>query len=313
MQGEPRSHRQNLQQIQQAAQTVRRVTFVGLLVNLALASIKFALGIAGQSQALLADALHSVSDMVTDVVVIVGAPLWSQPADEDHPYGHGRYETLATILIGVLLGAAGIGIAWRALASMGEAVQPGWIALIGAVLSLVVKEALYRWTIWSGRAVRSSALMANAWHHRADAFSSVPVALAVLGARIWPEWAFLDQVGAVLVALLILNATWHIVMPALNLLVDRGVSTTHRDQIGAIARSTTGVCAIHALRTRHIGSGFSVDLHVLVDPDISVRAGHDIARVVKERIIDQDDEVVDVLVHIEPFDDFHHQDLESKR
>ena len=304
----PHDRASEAQQLKAVAHTVSRITLVGLVINLALAGAKFVLGIAGNSQALVADAVHSLSDMVTDVIVLLGAPFWSQPADEDHPYGHGRFETLVTIAIGGLLGAAGIGIAWQAVANFSTATQPGWFALIGAIISIVVKEWLYRWTMQSGRSVRSSALMANAWHHRLDALSSVPVALAVLGARIRPDWTFLDSVGAVAVALLILQATWQIVMPAINQLVDRGASRAQRNRIRSMALETEGVHAVHALRTRHIGRGYSVDLHVLVDPDISVRAGHDIAGAVKRRLIELDEEVVDVLVHIEPFDEYHHNE-----
>jgi cation diffusion facilitator family transporter len=288
--------------------SVRRVTVVGLLMNLMLAAVKCVMGILGHSQALVADAVHSLSDCLTDLVVIFGAPLWSAPADENHPYGHGRIETLATVIVGIMLGAAGIGIAYNALATLAAPGNstPGWLAFAGACLSIVVKEGLYQWTVRAGRQVRSTALTANAWHHRSDALSSVPVALAVLGTRINPAWTFLDHVGAIIVALMILQATWHIIHPALDTLVDRGASEKEREKLRNIVGETPGVEAVHALRTRHVGNGLSVDLHVLVEPQLTVSEGHDIAGAVKAGLLEVDD-VVDVLVHIEPFDLEHHK------
>ncbi|MFP4499365.1 MAG: cation diffusion facilitator family transporter [Candidatus Hydrogenedentota bacterium] len=292
---------------------VRRVTVAGLFMNLLLAGTKCGMGILGHSQALVADAVHSLTDCLTDLVVILGAPLWSAPADENHPYGHGRIETLVTVIIGISLGAAGLSIAYNALVSLSNPAdtQPGWLAFAGACLSIAVKETLYQWTVRTGQRVRSSALAANAWHHRTDALSSVPVALAVLGTQIQPAWIFLDQIGAILVALMILQATWHIVRPALDTLIDRGATAKKREYLRNIAAETAGVEAIHAFRTRDLGNGLSVDLHVLVPPQLTVGEGHDIAGAVKARLL-TDDDVVDVLVHIEPFDPEHHKSRSSQ-
>lgn len=292
---------------------VRRVTFVGLVINLGLATLKFALGIIGRSQALVADAVHSLSDCGTDVIVILGAPFWSAPADEEHPYGHGRIETVITLAIGALLAAAGIGMGYRAVVTLaGPAPEaPGWVAFAGAVLSIVIKEALYQWTIRTGRRVKSSALVANAWHHRSDALSSVPVAAVVLGTMAAPAWTFLDPVGALIVSVMILHAAWKIMRPAMDQLIDRGATRAERARLRELARGTGGVLAVHALRTRHIGSGLSVDLHVLVDPELTVRAGHDIAGAVKQRLLTRGEDVVDVLVHIEPFDPEHHAERKA--
>jgi len=285
-----------------AAREVRRVTLWGLGVNVALSAVKAVLGVSSESQSLVADAVHSLSDCVTDAAVLVGAAYWTAPADEQHPHGHGRIETLVTALIGAILAAVGVGLAYQAVESMarGGIPAPGWSALGGACLSIVVKEMLYRWTVRVGRRVRSSALMANAWHHRSDALSSVPVAVAVLAARIWPEWGFLDRVATVVVAVLILYAAWRIVWPALGQLIDAGATEEHRRAIVEVALSTEGVRSIHALRTRHIGPGLQIDLHVLVDPELTVRQGHNIAGAVKRRLLEQGPEVVDVLVHVEP-------------
>ena len=288
---------------------VRRVTLWGLVVNLALAAVKFVFGFVGASQALVADAVHSLSDLVTDVAIVVGAGFWSAPADAEHPYGHGRIETLITSAIGIVLGAVGVGLGYRAILTLPQSHEsrPGWIAFAAACLSIVAKELLYRWTADVGNRVKSSALVANAWHHRSDALSSVPVAVAVLGTHIWPDWGFLDHIGAVIVSVLILHAAWEITWPALRELVDAGAKEHERQAILKLARGTEGVEAVHKLRTRSIGAGLQVDLHVLVEPELSVREGHAIANVVKERLLSQGPNVIDVLVHVEPYDADHHK------
>lgn len=287
----------------QHAHTIRRVTLWGLAINLALSGFKFVFGLLGASQALVADAVHSLSDSATDVAVLVGAAYWSAPADFEHPHGHGRIETIITVLIGVALATVGVGLAYRAVSTLlaPHAAAPGWIAMAVACVSIVAKEALYRWTAIVGRRIRSSAMIANAWHHRSDAFSSVPVAIAVLGVHLRPEWIFLDHIAAVLVSILILQAAWLIVWPAINQLADRGASVEERQRMTDLVLSTAGVQAVHAVRTRHIGPGLQIDLHVLVDPALSVREGHNIAGAVKKRLLKEGSDIVDVLIHIEPY------------
>jgi cation diffusion facilitator family transporter len=283
---------------------VRRVTLWGMAVNVGLAAAKFVFGVVGSSQALVADAVHSLSDLVTDVAVVVGAGFWSAPADAEHPHGHGRIETLITSAIGILLGAVGIALGFRALVSLHEAhaSMPGWVAFAVACLSIVAKELLYQWTANVGKRVKSSAVVANAWHHRSDALSSVPVAVAVLATHIWPTWGFLDHIGAVIVSVLILYAAWEITWPALRELIDAGAAANERQAMLELARQTDGVRAVHKLRTRFIGPGLQVDLHVMVEPELSVLEGHAIAGVVKERLLNHGPNVIDVLVHVEPFD-----------
>lgn len=284
---------------------VQKVTVWGLLVNLALSAIKFVFGILGNSQALVADGVHSLSDSTTDIAVIVGARFWTQPADEDHPHGHGRIETMITFFIGVVLAIVGFLIAFRALQTIGmdHRSAPGWIVFAAACISMVSKEILYRWTMVVGKRVKSSALMANAWHHRSDGFSSLPVAIAVLGTKIQPEWFFLDHIGAIIVAVLIIQAAWKIFWPALKQLADTAASEEERRNLITLARAVEGVKDVHALRTRHVGPGLQTDLHVLVDPNLSVSKGHIIAGKVKRKLLDDGSDVVDVLVHIEPYED----------
>jgi cation diffusion facilitator family transporter len=281
---------------------VRKVTWVGLWVNLFLAAIKFTAGIYGRSQALVADAIHSLTDLTTDIAVIAGSHYWSRPPDENHPYGHRRLETLVTVFIGVVLIAAGIGIGWKAISALQEkhASPPGWIAVAAALASIVCKESIYRWTAMTGRRVKSAALAANAWHHRTDAFSSIPVLIAVAGARVFPSWSFLDHLGAVVVSIFILHASIKIIWPGLSELIDVGAPKETRKKIRDIALKNEGVLQVHDIRTRYISSSIQVDLHIVVDGLITVRQGHDIADDVKARIIDRIPEVLDVIVHVDP-------------
>lgn len=283
---------------------VRRVTLGGLVVNLVLCALKFVFGVVGASQALVADAVHSLSDSVTDVTVYFGARLWSAPPDAEHPHGHGRIETLITFFIGMALAIVGCALAYRAVATLHQqqTALPGWSAFVAACLSIAGKEWLYRWNVRVGRRVKSSAVLANAWHHRSDALSSLPVAIAVLGTRIVPAWGFLDHIATVIVAVLILYAAWEITVPAFRQLVDAGAAKKEREQILSIAREVDGVRSVHALRTRYIGPGLQADLHVLVDPTMTVCDGHDIAMAVTRRLREEGPDVVDALVHIEPFD-----------
>ena len=281
---------------------VRRVTWIGLLVNLFLAVVKFIVGTLGNSQAVVADGFHSLSDMTTDIALLWGVGLWTAPADDDHPYGHWRIESIFTVLIGMVLIAVALGIAYRALTTIRELhiSQPGWIATLGVLLSIILKESLFRWTARRGQTLKSAALTANAWHHRSDAISSIPALIAVVTASLNPNWALVDHLGALLVALIILKVSWDILAPAYAVLTDRGASKRDRENIISIARSIRGVKRIHAVRTRRYGSGFHVDLHVHVDGEISVHKGHNICRSVKRALLDNGPDVLDVVVHLEP-------------
>jgi cation diffusion facilitator family transporter len=281
---------------------VRKVTWVGLLVNVFLAVIKFTAGIYGKSQALVADAIHSLTDLTTDIAVIAGSHYWSRPPDENHPYGHRRLETLVTVFIAIVLIAAGLGIGWKAISTLQEkpAAPPGWVAVFAALASIVCKESIYRWTAIISRRVKSPALAANAWHHRTDALSSVPVLIAVAGARIFPSWSFLDRVGAVIVSIFILHASIKIIWPGLSELIDVGAPEETRKKIQDIALKNKGVLQVHDIRTRYISTSIQVDLHIVVEGSITVREGHDIADDVRARIIDAISEVLDVIVHVDP-------------
>ena len=281
---------------------VRKVTWIGLLVNLFLSGLKFAAGFYGRSQALVADAIHSLTNTTTDIAVIAGSHYWDRPPDEDHPYGHRRLETLVGVFIGIMLAAAGAGIGWKAISTLHEkhVSHPGWIAVLAAFVSIVTKEILYRWTASAGNRVKSPALAANAWHHRTDAISSVPVLVAVGGAKVFPSWAFLDHVGAAVVSIFILHAAWKIVWPGISELIDVGAPKEIQKHIYKVALKNNRVKEVHKIRTRYISTSIQVDMHIVVDGEISVRQGHDIADDVRDSIIDEIAEVVDVVVHVDP-------------
>ena len=280
---------------------VRRVTWWGMIVNLVLSAGKILAGIFGNSQAVLADGVHSLSDCSTDIAVIVGVRYWTAPPDADHPHGHRRIETLVSLLIGLLLAGAAVGLGYEALGSIrARQSPPGAVALAAALASLASKELLYRWTVSVGRRIKSSAVTANAWHHRSDALSSFPAAAAVAGAMVFPDWYFLDHIGALVVMVLILQAAGRIILPALRELADAGAPPDLRDLIERTARETPGVRHVHRLRTRSLGFGLQVDMHVHVDPGLTVKAGHDISENVKSRLFGLDHDIVDVITHMEP-------------
>ena len=293
------------------AASVRFVTWTGLVVNLLLAIFKFVAGALGHSQAVVADGAHSLSDLSTDLAVLIGVRYWSAPADDCHPHGHQRIETLVTALIGAALVLAGAGIGFNALRSLRgphTSELPGWVAFWAAIISIVSKELLYRWSIGVGKRVRSPAVMANAWHHRSDSLSSIPAALAVAGSRVFPDWYFLDHVGAVMVSIFILQAAWRIVRPALGQLVDEAAPPEVAETIKRIALETDGVMLVHAVRTRFVGPAIQVDLHILVEPNISVQQGHDISENVQAALLDRLQDVADVVVHIEPYEEASRSD-----
>jgi cation diffusion facilitator family transporter len=282
----------------------QRVTLLGALVNLLLALGKIFFGVIGHSQALVADGVHSLSDLATDALVLFAARHASRDADEDHPYGHGRFETAATVGLGIFLAAVGLGILYdavRRLFAPELLLQPGWLALAVAAISIVAKEALYHWTVRVAHRLRSPMLRANAWHHRSDAISSVVVLVGVGGTM--AGLPYLDAIAAAGVALMILRIGWGLGWQSIRELVDTALD---REQVAGIRRAilaVDGVNALHLLRTRRMGADALVDVHVLVDADLSVSEGHQIGEAVRRKLIAEFEEVSDVMVHIDPEDD----------
>ncbi|WP_462325411.1 cation diffusion facilitator family transporter [Desulfoplanes sp.] len=284
------------------ARQVRKITWVGLFVNLGLALFKGVAGYIGASQAVMADGVHSLSDCVTDIAVLIGSHYWSRPPDADHPYGHKRFETFVTVLIGLALLGAALGIGWEAVDALKDVRQevPGWIAVLAAAVSVLANELLYRWSARLGREIKSTAVLANAWHHRLDAVSSIPAFLAVAGAILIPSWTMLDKLGALLVALLILQAACRIIWPGLKELMDWGAPQEICDRIRGVAQAHPEILDAHKIRTRYQSGSIFADMHIVVNGNMPVRDGHTIAEHVRKAVIQEVPEVVDVIVHVDP-------------
>ncbi len=287
----------------QRYRAARRVTWIGVGTNLGLAVVKGIAGIFAHSQALIADALHSLSDIVTDVLVLVAVRLGAREADSDHPYGHARFETAATVLLGVILIGAGLGIAVSAVMRLAEGALPipTWPALAAAAFSIAANEWLFRLQRRIGRRYGAASVVANAWHHRSDALSSVAALVGVAGAMM--GWLVLDTVAAVAVALMVVWAGGRLGWDALRELVDTALDPDEVEQIEAEIRNTEGVQSVHNLRTRRMGPEAWVDVHIEVPDTISVSEGHQIAERVRRRVIEHRPEVSEVQVHVDPEDD----------
>ena len=304
---------------QSVVRSISRVTLVGALVNVILIAAKAVFGLWSGSRTLLADAVHSFSDLITDVVVLVGIRYWTAPADAGHPYGHGKIETLITLSIALSLASVGLFMAVGSLRILSlaavnppagiQSVTPAiWAALAVALLSIVSKEILYRWTAAWGVTLKSSALVANAWHHRSDALSSIPPVITIgagaAGAHLGHNLWFLDPVGTVVVAVMILAAAWKIARPTLGILLDASAGRRLNAAIRETVAATPGVLSGHKLRTRFLGPGaVEVNLHILVNGALTVQEGHHIAADAKYRLLAltiQEIRIVDVLIHIEP-------------
>ena len=282
----------------------RRVTLVGAVLNLLLAALKILFGWLGQSQSLLADGIHSLSDLLSDALVWFAAHHAAQDPDPEHPYGHGRFETLATLGLGALLILVAVGIGWDAISrlfSPDRLLTPGVVALVIALFSVLVKEWLYHYTLRVARRIKSEMVRANAWHHRSDAVSSIVVLVGVGGTM--AGLPYLDALAAAGVALMIARIGWELGWPAIQELGDAGLEQEQVDRIRQIIVSIGGVRAIHMLRTRKLGGQASVDVHVLVQPRLSVSEGHVISQTVMDRLQEEIEEVSDVTVHIDPEDD----------
>lgn len=285
-------------------QDARRVTLVGAAVNIVLSVLKVLAGWLGSSHALIADGIHSLSDLATDVVVLVAAKHGAKDADEEHPYGHGRIETLATVALGIVLILVAFGIGYDAVRRLFEPAQlllPGMLALSAAIVSVLVKEALYHYTVAVAKKLRSNLLRANAWHHRSDAISSVVVVVGVIGSM--AGLAYLDAVASVVVAVMVAKIGWDLGWHSAHELIDRGLEQEDVDNIRKRIMAVDGVRAMHDLRTRRMGGNAFVDVDVLVDPSLTVSEGHRIGEEVLKRLNQDIDEVTDVTVHIDPEDD----------
>lgn len=283
---------------------IRWVTLVGSALDLSLGILKIVFGLIANSQALIADGVHSLSDLATDFMVLFAAKHGSKDADEAHPYGHGRFETLATVALGIALVVVAMGIAWDAIDRLFNPVEllhPGVWALVIAALSVVSKEWIFHYTMRLARKLNSNMLKANAWHSRSDAISSVVVVIGVAGTMAGLN--YLDAVAAVIVGAMVGKIGWDLAWQSVHELVDTGLDPERVEVIRQEVLSVGGVRELHMLRTRMMGGEALVDVHVLVDPRLSVSEGHYIGEKVRRRLIEDVEEVADVMVHIDPEDD----------
>ena len=283
---------------------VRKVTLIGSVVDLLLGIVKVVIGVLAHSQALVADGIHSFSDLFTDFLVLFAAKHAHREADEEHPYGHGRIETVATVALGGALLTVAVGISYDAIRRLLEPdllLHPGVLALLAALVSVLAKEIIYQYTARVARRLRSRMLHANAWHSRSDAISSIVVVIGVGGTMAGLPW--LDAVAAIVVALMIAKIAWDLLWKSLQELIDTALDAEQVETISETIRDVPGVRSLHMLRTRRSGSDALVDVHILVDPRLSVSEGHQIGETVRNRLLQSNDEVTDVTVHIDPEDD----------
>ncbi|MDA3901690.1 MAG: cation diffusion facilitator family transporter [Spirochaetes bacterium] len=284
---------------------IMAVTVVGMVLNVLLATFKFAVGSFGNSSAVIADAVHSLSDIVSDVALLIGVKFWDVPPDEDHPYGHKKIESIVTLFIGILLMLVAVKLVWGAIESFGEEKSSDalLIALAGPLSSIVFKEILYRVTVLVGKRHKSPATIANAWHHRSDSISSVPAFIAVAVSIGFPELYFVDQIGAIIVSLFIFKVSIDIALPAFDILTDRSSNKELKKYIENELSKFDEILSFHKIRMRSAGGNYFVDLHIQVDESMTVSEGHRISSKVKHSILDGNEDVVDVLVHLEPYAD----------
>lgn len=284
------------------------ITLWGSVVNVALTALKFVAGIMGCSAAMIADAVHSLSDLLTDFVVLLFVRISSRPADQKHPYGHGKYETLATTIVGMaLLIAGGVlmqeGVEKIIAALRGEELtMPGRIALWAALISIASKELIYQLTMRVARRVDSSALEANAWHHRTDALSSVATAIGIGGALLFGgRWAILDPIAAVLVSLFILIAAAKLLYEAVEDLMEKRLPEEVEQQIRDIVAQDTEMSELHKLRTRRVGSVYSIDMHLRMSGDTSLYEAHRHSMLLEQRLREHFGQETLVTIHLEPY------------
>ncbi|MBN2059085.1 MAG: cation transporter [Deltaproteobacteria bacterium] len=280
----------------------RTVTLIGSLVNGILIVIKFLAGFFGMSQALIADAVHSVSDLFTDIVVLFGIKIGQKEADEGHPFGHARIETLASGIIGVALIVTAIYLGIKSSLNIYHHIghHPKVIALIVAALSVASKEVLYQYTLHRGRMLRSGLIIANAWHHRSDALSSVAVLLGVAGARIKPEWHILDPFAALLVSFFIVKVGLEIFIKTLKEFTDSAPPQEVVEKIRNCTLTVSGVMGINDLKVRTSGGLYQMEANIIVDRNLTVYEGHEIAHAVEGCLKDELDDFDRIIVHVDP-------------
>ena len=286
----------------------RKITHLSIWVNIVLTGLKLAAGIFGRSQALIADAIHSLSDFATDIAVLVGLRFTAKPKDSDHAYGHGKYETIVAAIIGLALAYVGIEIASSAIQRIFHAMHgdplamPSAFAFWAAVLSIAVKEWLYHATMKVARATGSSSLVANAWHHRSDAFSSIATAAGVgAAAFLGDDWLILDPIAALFVSVFLLKVAWRIIREQLGDLTDQSLAPEVCEEILAMARGIPGIAQPHNLRTRMVGRIPVIDMHIRLQADLPLREAHEIASSLEQSLRHRFGKETIANLHLEPY------------
>lgn len=286
---------------------IYKVTIIGGIINVVLLLFKFVAGFLGNSAAMMADAVHSLSDFVTDAIVIIFIRISGKPQDKSHDYGHGKYETLALTIIGMMLLAVAMAIVYGGLTKIiswakGEPLEaPGMLALWAALLSIVLKEGIYRYSMVKAHQLNSQAVEANAWHHRSDALSSVGTAVGIGGAIfLGQRWTVLDPLASVIVGLFIVKVALDLFRKGIGDLMEQSLPDAIEEEILQLVASLPDVVEPHELRTRRIGNHYAIELHILMDGDITLREAHDKASEVEELLRNHYGEETHVAVHVEP-------------
>ena len=286
---------------------IYKVTIIGSIVNFLLLVFKFIAGVVGHSAAMVADAVHSLSDFVTDIVVIVFVRISGKPQDESHDYGHGKYETLATAIIGVVLMGVGIGILVNSVTGIVDAFNgkeleaPGMLALVAAAVSIIFKEVLYQYTVFKGKELGSKVVVANAWHHRSDAFSSIGTLIGIAGAIFLGEkWRVLDPIAAFVVSVFIIKVAIDLVKPCIDELLEKSLPNEVEDRILSIVTAFPGVDSPHHLRTRRIGNNIAIEVHIRMDGAISLKDAHEVTKKIETALKNEFGTATHIGIHMEP-------------
>lgn len=286
---------------------IYKVTIIGSIVNFLLLVFKFIAGVVGHSAAMVADAVHSLSDFVTDIVVIVFVRISGKPQDESHDYGHGKYETLATAIIGVVLMGVGIGILVNSVTGIVDAFNgkeleaPGMLALVAAAVSIIFKEVLYQYTVFKGKELGSKVVVANAWHHRSDAFSSIGTLIGIAGAIFLGEkWRVLDPIAAFIVSVFIIKVAVDLIKPCIDELLEKSLSKEVEERILIIITAFPEIDSPHHLRTRRIGNNIAIEIHIRMDGAMSLTDAHDITKKIEAAIKNEFGAATHIGIHMEP-------------
>lgn len=289
------------------ASEARKVTIIGFFVNLVLTAAKITAGIIGKSSAMIADGVHSLSDFATDIVVLAFVKVSGKDSDDNHKYGHGKFETFATLIISLALAGVGIGIFINGLEKIieylkgGEIEQPGMVALWAAIISITSKEILFRYTNVVGKRINSPAVIANGWHHRSDAFSSIGTALGISGAIfLGDSWRILDPIAGIVVSFFILKVAYDLGMPSIKELLEASLPDETIVEIEKIITGHPEVIKFHHLKTRKVGTVYAIDVHIKLDKQISFIRSHDIATDIENSIRERYGRGTHINIHTEP-------------